>query len=351
MRRVLAAVVVGFTPWLAQAADSIRVYNWNDYIDPSVLADFQRETGIEVQYVTYSTTEEITKALHSDEAIDVAIAPHNLLTSLRQNERIVPLDFDQLPNRVHLDRELLAKQAITDPGNQYAIPYLWSAVGIALNVPQAEAAYGGPLPESWGLLYDNEINQRLASCGISLIDAPDELYSGLLNYQGHRYSRSTERRLARATETLMELRPHLRYIDSERYIDDLNNGKLCAALAWSGDALVAADAGQPVRFIIPEEGSALGIDNMTIPVTSTKQDLAYRFINYMMQPQVAAKISSATFYASGNHSAKEFLSPELQNNPAMFPDTHTKRRLALLESLPPKLEQALANNWEKVLAQ
>lgn len=348
MRHAVAVVALVLSPLLANASETLSVHNWNDYIDPIVLADFQRETGITVEYNTYSTREEIEQRLNSDTRIDVAMPPHDLLASLIQGKRLRPLNPAQLDNRQHLDRELLAKLAPLDPGNRHALPYLWTSAGLAINVPQAESAYGGPLPPSWSVLFDPSSSQRLATCGISLLDAPYELYSGLLNYQGQRFSRTTQRRLARATDTLLTLRPNVRYIDSERYIDDLNAGHLCVALAWSGDALAAAAAGQPVQFVIPEEGTALSIDSMVIPVTAANPDAAHRFINYLMRPEVAARISNATFYASANKAAGEHLAPELRRNPAMFPDAQTKRRLALLESLPAKLEPTLTQHWNQV---
>ncbi|MHA5861489.1 extracellular solute-binding protein, partial [Pseudomonas aeruginosa] len=154
-------------------------------------------------------------------------------------------------------RQLLSKLAAVDPDNRHAVPYLWGAVGLAINTPQAEAAYGGPLPNSWSLLFDASQSQRLKSCGISLLDAPDETLAILLNYQGRNLGRTAPSQVRRAAEALHGLRPNLRYVDSERYIADLEGGRLCLAMAWVGDALRAAKAGQPVSFEVPQEGSVL----------------------------------------------------------------------------------------------
>ncbi len=211
------------------------------------------------------------------------------------------------------------------------MPYLWGAVGLAVNVPKAEAALGGPVPNSWSVLFDPLVSQRLAHCGISVLDAPDEVLSILLNYRGYALAKSSTRRIEMTSKTLALLRPHLRYVDSERYIEDLQNGSLCVSLAWVGDALAAAAAGQPVKFVIPEEGSVLFIDNLTIPATSRHPDLAHRFINYLMQPQVAAQISQETLYPSANADAKALMDPALRDQPGLYPDLVTKRRLFALE--------------------
>lgn len=336
MSRLLASLLLVLTPLLASAEEVIRVYNWNDYIAPQVLKDFEAQTGIRVEYHTYSTAEELQTVLASGEAIDVAVPSHDTLPTMIKSGSIQPLDFALLPNRKHLDKQLLSTLVALDPANQHAVPYLWGAVGLAINTPQAEAAFGGPLPNSWSLLFDASQSSRLASCGMSVLDAPDETLTLLLNYQGRSLARSAPSRIERSSRVLDGLRPSLRYVDSERYIDDLNQGKLCVAMAWVGDALAAADAGQPVRFMVPDEGSILFIDNLVIPSSAKRVDLAHRFIDYLMQPQVAALITAETLYPSGNADSREFLDEALRNQPDLYPDRDTKRRLHPLETLPEK---------------
>jgi len=174
MPRLFAALLLALTPMLASAEEVIRVYNWNDYIAPQVLKDFEAETGIRVDYHTYSTTEELAAVLATGEAIDVAVPSHDALPAMIKSGTLQPLDFSLLPNRKHLDKQLLSTLVALDPANRHAVPYLWGAVGLAINTPQAEAAFGGPLPNSWSLLFDAEQSARLASCGISVLDAPDE---------------------------------------------------------------------------------------------------------------------------------------------------------------------------------
>jgi spermidine/putrescine-binding protein len=347
MPRLLALLLLALSPLLASAEEVIRVYNWNDYIAPQVLKDFEAETGIRVEYHTFSTDSELDTVLASGEAIDVAVPSHDSLPALIKSGTLQPLDFTLLPNRKHLDKQLLSTLVALDPGNRHALPYLWGAVGLAINTPQAEAAFGGPLPNSWSLLFDPEQSARLANCGVSLLDAPDETMTVLLSYQGRSLARSSPGRIQRASQVLDGLRPNLRYIDSERYIDDLNQGKLCVAMAWVGDALAAADAGQPVRFLVPDEGSVLFIDNLVIPSSAKRPDLAHQFINYLMQPKVAALITAETLYPSGNADSREFLDETLRNQPSLYPDRDTKRRLHPLETLPEKHSATLDAVWAR----
>lgn len=338
MSRFLAPLLLTLAPLWAQAEakEVISVYNWNDYIAPQVLKAFEQETGIRVDYHTFSNTEEMEAALRGPDPIDVLVPSHSDLPSLIAEGLLQPLDFSRLPNRRHLDKELLSKLAAVDPGNRHAVPYLWGAVGLAVNLPLAEAAYGGPLPDSWSLLFDPTQSARLASCGMSVLDAPDETLSVLLSYQGYSLAHSAPSRIKRAGKILDALRPNLRYVDSERYIDALAKGELCVAMAWVGDALGAAAAGQPVRFSVPQEGSVLFIDSLTIPRSARRADLAQRFIDYLMRPEVAALITEETLYPSGNADAKAFLDATLRENPGLYPDPASKRRLAALETLPEK---------------
>lgn len=347
MRFRFAPLLMLLLPGIVQAADTLQVWNWNDYIPEQVLSDFEKSTGIKVEYHTFSTSEELNQALNDGTPIDVAVPSHDQLPSLAKAGRLQPLNVDQLPNRRHLDRGLLSKLAAFDANNRYAIPYLWGMAGLAVNVPQAEAALGGPIPHSWSLLFDPQQSAKLASCGIALIDAPEETFAALMAYQGRSLAHSTPIQLQRASKLLDSLRPNLRYIDSERYIDDLNSGKLCLALVWSGDAAAASRAGQPVQFIVPQEGTALFIDTLVIPSGAPRPDLAHRFIDYLMQPEVAALVSNEMLYPNGNQGATSLIAADLRDNPALYPDRQTKRLLMALPALPEKLKAALDTLWNQ----
>ena len=150
-----------------------------------------------------------------------------------------------------------------------------------------------------------------------------------------------------AGDLLQSLRPNLRYVDSERYIDDLSNGRLCLAVAWVGDALAAAQAGQPVRFLVPQEGSVLFVDNLVIPSSASRPELAHRFIDYLMQPQVIAQVTAETLYPNGNADSAQFIDAALLAQPGLYPDQDTKRRLYPLEVLSDKHAQVRDQIWQR----
>lgn len=349
MQRTLAAALLALISGLSHAADDkvIQVYNWNDYIAPQVLADFEKKTGIRVDYQTFSTTEELNDSLASGKRFDIIVPSNDGLPGLIKEGKIQPLDKAKLPNLVHLDKQMLNKLAAFDPKNQYAVPYLWGAVGLAINTPQAEAAFGGPLPDSWSVIFDPAQSAKLATCGISLLDAEVEVFTILMNYRGRALADSAPRQVQAGGKALQAIRPNIRLIDSEQYIPQLNSGKLCVALAWVGDALAAADAGQPVKFVVPSEGSMMFIDNMVIPVDAPHPDLAHQFIDYIMQPEVAALITNETLYPNPNADAGPFLDENLRNLSGITMDKATRRRLSLFPTLPERVTKPVSEQWEQ----
>lgn len=352
MRRLIACLLIALLPGLAAAEDTVlTVLNWNDYIDPQVLIDFETETGIKIDYQTYGSAAEMKEMIASVPAADIVVPTNPDLPGLIKEDQLLLLDPSKLPNRKNLDQSLLMKMLEFDAGNRYSVPYLWGAVGLAINTPQAEAAYGGKLPQSWSLVFDPEQVAKLSSCGVSYLDSVDDVMTSLMNYQGRILEDSSPRQILKASQALQKAKPHLRYIDSERYIEDLAQGKLCVAISFVGDALAAADAGQPVEFVIPIEGATLFIDSLAILKSSQHQDAAYRFIDYLMRPEVIAKITAATLYPNANAASIELLPESLRSRPGIVPDKATKRRLALLKALPPAQEKARDQAWQAVLEQ
>ena len=350
MHRLIACLLIALVPSFAFAEQTVlTVLNWNDYIDPQVLVDFEKETGIKVDYKTFASASEMKEILASGEPIDIVVPTNPDLPELIKQDKLVALDFSKLPNRKNLDQSLLMKLIAFDPGNSHAIPYLWGAVGLAINKPKAEAAYGGPLPNSWSLVFDPAQAAKLSSCGVSILDSVDDVMTSLMNYRGRVLEDSSPRQILKAGESLQQVKPYLRYIDSELYIDDLAKGNLCVAVSFVGDALAAADAGQPVEFVIPDEGATLFIDSLTILKSSKQQEAAYRFIDYLMRPEVIAKITTATLYPNANAASTALLPESLRNRPGIVPDKATKRRLALLNALPERQQKALYEAWEKLL--
>ena len=348
MNRFLCCLMLIALPALVRATegDVIHVYNWNDYIAPQVLADFEKQTGIKVDYKTFSAAEELDQAMANGEAFDIVVPSNDSLPGLIKGGKLQPLDKASLPNSHNLDKQILNKLAAFDPKNMYAMPYLWGSIGLAINTPQAEAAFGGPLPKSWGVIFDPEQSAKLAHCGVSMLDASADVFTLLMNFKGRVLSDSSPRQIRRAGAALQNIRPNLRMVDSETYIDELNAGKLCVAVAYVGDALTAADSGQPVEFVIPEEGSVMFVDSMVIPANAPRPDLALKFLDFLMQPEVAAQITSETFYPNANAGSVALLDDSLRTMPGIALDKETRRRLSLMPALPEDVSTVVEEQWD-----
>jgi len=349
MRCIIAMLFTFFCVLSVKADESktLRFFNWNDYMLADVLEGFSKETGIKVETPIYVGMEEMLKVVRSGEAFDVIVPSHFVLPALIDEGYLQPLNKKKLPNGVYNDRSLMVKLAPFDPQNLYAAPYLWGTIGIAINKPQAEAAFGGPLPETWDLLFYSKFSNRFARCGIGALDAATETLTILLNYQGHNLKRSSPRRIEQAGAILNALRPSLRYIDDERTLADLTQGKLCLAIAWAGEALQAKAAGQPVEFFIPREGSVMFMDTLAIPANAPNPELAHQFINYLMRPEIAARLTEGLFFANYNTEAVKFLEPDLVANHSIYPDAAIMRRLHALEPLTEAQEAARDRIWRR----
>jgi len=340
-------IILCCTQAIANENRTLRFYNWNDYMVSEVLTDFSKETGIKIETPIYTSMDEMLKALKSGESFDVVVPSHFMLPGLIDEGLLQPLNKKKLPNLIYADGRLMVKLSPFDPQHHYAAPYLWGTIGIAVNRPLAEAALGGRLTPSWDLLFDPKLSRRLTGCGMSALDAPNEMLAILLNYKGLNLKRSSPRRIRQAAEALNALRSSLRYVDEERYIQDLAAGKLCVAVSLVGNALRAREAGQPVDFFIPKEGSVMFLDALAIPANAANPQLAHEFINYLMRPEVAARLTEGLFYANTNTESVKFLAPELAQNPAIYPDANTLRHLFLLETLSEQQEAARDEIWPR----
>jgi len=349
MRCIVAMVfaLVFVTSAQADEGKTLRFFNWNDYMVPDVLADFTKETGIKVETPIFVGIEEMLKVVRSGEAFDVLVPSHYALPALIDEGYLQPLDKGKLPNYVYIDHSLMVKLAPFDPQNLYAAPYLWGMIGIAINKPQAEAAFGGSVPKSWDLFFNPKLTSRFTGCGVSALNAANETLAILLNYKGYSLKRSSPLRIEQTGAILDALRPNLRYVDDERYLVDLSQGKLCLAIAWAGEALQAKAAGQPIEFFIPREGSIMFLDTLVIPANAPNPELAYQFINFMMRPEIAARLTEGLFFANYNLESSKFLDPALVNNRSIYPDAALMRRLHALEPLSESQEVARDLIWPR----
>jgi putrescine transport system substrate-binding protein len=312
----------------------VNVYNWSDYIDPAVLEAFQKETGIKVNYDTYDSNEVLqTKLLAGKTGYDVVVPGGNFLERQIKAGVYRKLDKSKLPNWSNLDPEVLRRLALHDPGNEHAVDHMWGTDGIGYNVDKIKAIDPTAPVDSWKMVFDPAWAAKFQKCGISVLDAPDEIIAVALAYLGKDPNSQNEADLKAAEDMLLKIRPYVRMIHSSSYIDALANGDICVALGWSGDVLQAKaraeEAGQGVKiaYSVPKEGTIIWFDSYAIPADAPHPDNAHAFINYMMKPEVAAKNSNLVQYANGNLASLQFMDDVVNNNPSVYPSAEVKAKL------------------------
>lgn len=333
----------------------LNVYNWSDYIAEDTIANFEKETGIKVNYDVFDSNEVLeAKLLAGNTGYDVVVPTGSFLERQIKAGVFAELDQNKLPNAANLDPTILAQVAKNDPGNKHAIPYMWGTTGIGYNVAMVKERLGDVPVDSWDLIFDPDTIAKLADCGVTLLDSPAEVFPAAVNYLGLDPTAKREEDLAKAEELLMKIRPSIKYFHSSQNINDLANGDICVAMGWSGDMLIArdraaeADAGVEVEYLIPKEGALMWFDLMAVPADAPHPNNAHAFLNYIMTPEVTAAISNYVFYANANKAATQFVDADVKDDPAIYPPPETMTRLYVDPASSQEYDRALTRAWTRV---
>ncbi|MCC0021754.1 MAG: polyamine ABC transporter substrate-binding protein [Nitratireductor sp.] len=333
----------------------VRIYNWSDYIDESILEDFTKETGIEVIYDVFDSNEVLeTKLLAGGSGYDIVVPTGSFLSRQIQAGVFQKLDKSKLPNIVNMWDKVAAQTAKYDPGNEYSINYMWGTTGIGYNVEKVKEILGTDKIDSWDIVFKPENLAKFKDCGVQMLNAPDEIIPAALNWLGLDPNSSNPDDLQKAEDLLLSIRPNVQKFHSSEYINALANGDICLAVGWSGDVLQArdraaeADAGVTIAYSIPKEGALMWFDQMAIPGDAKNVDEAHTFLNYIMTPQVIAKATNYVAYANGNKASQEFVDEEILNDPGIYPTEAASERLYTKLAYDPKTQRLATRLWTKV---
>lgn len=344
-------------PLAAQAQQNeVRVYNWSDYVDPTVLEAFTKETGIKVIYDTFDQMETVeTKLLAGKTGYDLVVVTASFLPRHIPLKLYQPLDKAKLDNLKHMWPEITARLAKYDPGNVYAANYMWGTTGIGYNVAKVKQRLGADaVVDSWSIVFDPAKLARLKDCGVHVLDATEEMFPAALRYLGLDPDSKKEADLKKAAELLGKIRPFIRKFHSSEYINALANGDICLAVGYSGDVLQArkrakeAKNGVDVAYSIPKEGAIMWFDSFVIPADAGNKAAAYTFMEYLNRPEVAAKNSNFIQYASGNLAAQAQVAPEILKDPGIYPPPAVLERLYTITPYDDKTQKAVNRLWTRV---
>jgi putrescine transport system substrate-binding protein len=354
--RIIAAFAALTLCAAAPAQDRVvNVYNWSDYIDPKVLADFTRETGIKVVYDTYDTNEILeTKLLAGKSGYDVVVPSGPFLQRLIKAGVFRKLDRDKLPNLRHAWPEIAGRLAVFDPGNLYAVDYMWGTTGIGLNLKRVRERLGDVPLNSWDLVLRPDLAAKLKDCGIQMLDAPEDILPGVLNYLRFDPDSKKPEELQAAGDALMKVRDTIAKFHSSEYINALANGDICVAVGYSGDVLQAkrraqeAGNGAAIVYVLPHEGALMWFDSFAIPADSEHAAEAHAFIDYMLRPEVAAANTNFVAYASGNADARPLVKPEILADRGIYPDDAMFARLFTNTAYDERTQRVVTRIWTRV---
>jgi putrescine transport system substrate-binding protein len=332
----------------------LNVYNWADYIDPSIIPAFEQEYGVKVNYDVFDSNDVLeTKLLAGRTGYDIVVPTAPFMQRQIQAGVYQKLDKALLPNLKNLDASLNRSVEANDPGNQYGVIYFWGTSGVGYNEEKIAAAMPNAPVNSWAMIYDPNVIRHFKDCGVSILDAPDEVVETVLLYLGKDPNSESLEDLKAAERVLLSIRPYVRYVNSLSYIEGLANEDICMALLWSGDIgqvrARSREAGRTTGFgyILAKEGMMMYFDMLAIPADAPHPKNAHLFIDYLLRPEVAARNSSAVHYASGNAAAYTLVEPAVYNDKSLYLSDEQKAHLFPMRSHSLSFMRELNRTWTR----
>lgn len=308
----------GFT-----SGNTLSIYNWGDYLDPELIDQFEEETGLKVVYETFDSNEAMmTKISQGGNAYDIAMPSEYAISKMKEDDLLLPLDHSKLPNLQHIDERYL--DLSFDPGNEYSVPYFWGTVGILYNTEMLE----GYEITSWNQLWDPAFKNQ-----IFLIDGAREIIGMGLNSLYYSLNETDLDKLQEAKEKLDELTPNVKAILGDEIKLLMANDEAAMAVVWSGEAADIMWENDQLDYVIPEEGSNLWFDNIVIPSSAQNVEGAHQFINFMLDPEIAAQNADYVGYATPNESALAYMDEETIEDERFYPSPELTERLEVYDNL------------------
>jgi len=341
----------------AQAED-LNLYNWSDNIADDTVSGFEKETGIHTRYDVYDGDDTLqAKLLSGSSGYDVVVPSSSYAAKQIEAGVYRKLDKSKIPNLVNLDPALMKMLASADPGNQYTVPWSWGTDGIGYNATKVTQILGKDAPyDSWDLLFNPQYVAKLKTCGVSMLDSPEDAFSVGLIYL-HKDSNSTNPADYQAVYQLFNtIRPYITQFNSSSYINDLANNDVCIALAWSGDVGIAkrraeeAHRSYEIRYMIPKGDGVLWFDLMGVPKDAPHPEAAMQWINYILQPKVSAAITNQVFYPNANAAGLAYVQADLRKNEAIYPKADRMTSLTLSLPLPAAIMRLENRLWTELKA-
>ncbi len=313
----------------------LNIYNWPDYIAKDLVANFEKESGIKVNYQTFENNEALqAKLIAGNSGYDLVVPGAVFAKSQIEGGLLAKLDKAKLPNYANLDADIMAKLGVVDPGNEYLVPWAWSYTTVGINKAQVAKALGSAaLPDNaWELVFNPAYTAKLKACGIAFLDSPTEVIPPAMHFLGKNPYSSDPADHKAAGDLLAKIRPHVRLFSSTM-IDDLAGGKACVALGWAGDMNIAKARalenknGNDIQVLIPTTGGLIFFDNLAIPKDAKHPNNALAFVNYFLKPEVSASLTNELSYPTANKASVARVKPEIAGDKTVFVDADNMKKM------------------------
>ncbi len=338
LKFIVVAMVIFIAFWYKKqpTQEYVNVYNWYAMLPRDVLTDFTKETGIKVRLDFYDNNDVVeTKLFAGNSGYDIVFPSASPYLARQIKAGIFqPLRKDLIPNIRDLEPILVEQMQLVDEGNTHSIPYYWGTLGFAYNEEKIKEILGSGAPvDSYQMLFDENILKKLKPCGVTMLEEAIDVYPLVLRYIGKNSQSSSLDDLKSAHEALSKTRPYIRRFSASRLVGELVSGETCLAQAWSGDTQTAIreaeKLGRTIKYVIPKEGSSLWIDAIAIPKDAPNPGNAHVFINFILRPDIAARISEYTLLATATISSKPLVPEEMRKDESIFPPLEIMKKLIL----------------------
>lgn len=334
----LGLVIAGLLVWNHQlmakqsagatGSKTLVIYNWGDYIDPSLIKKFEKQTGYKVDYETFDSNEAmLTKIQQGGTRYDLVVPSEYTVQRMQKEHLLRKLDHRQLPNLNYLAPRFLNQSF--DPGNQYSVPYFWGTLGIVYN----DKLVAHPL-KHWEQLWDPQYRNQ-----VMVYDSARDMMAIALITQGHSVNTTNYGELQAAERKLQGLSQNTRAVVADEMKMYLKQDEAAIGIAYSGDAAEMMDVNPHLHYVVPTEGSNIWFDNFVIPKSAKNLKGAYAFMNFMLEPKNAAQNADYVGYATPNQAARKYLPKAVTHNQAFYPDAQTMKHLEVYRDLPKKVNQ------------
>ena len=336
-------MVMSLTIGLAGCGNSatngeVNVYNWGEYIDEELLDKFTEETGIKVNYDTYSDNESLYSMLSSGSAnYDVVIPSDYMISRMIDEDMLEELNFDNIPNFQYIDDAY--KGLEYDPEDRYSVAYTWGTVGIIYNTTMLDY-----VPDSWSVLWDENLSGQ-----ILMFNNSRDAIGIALKYLGYSQNTTDPEQITEAVNLLIQQKPLVQAYVMDQIFDKLEGGEAAVGPYYAGDAITMIEENPDLAFVVPKEGTNLFVDAMCIPKGAQNKENAEAFINFMCDPENMAANIEYIAYSSPSSAARELLSDELKNSDICYPDEALLENTDTFINLPQDILDLYDSEWVRLM--